>query len=181
MAFNPYPGRTEPDMRQELVNTLHGKYPEMAKKIRILQRKMRRTDAGNLIDCECVDAVTHEPDKDTFCPICHGEGYKWDEIFVDVYKVVIRSNVGNATNEHTFEPGTLSVPIAIFYAEAKDDFTNDDKLVELALDKEGNIVKPYIRKQLFRIVTAVDLRAENGRLEFWKLDCYQEKRKFLNG
>jgi len=180
-TFTFYPGRTEPDMRQELNNTLDGKWPEIAKKQPALLRKMRRDSYDNLIPCACVDELTHEPDRDTFCPICHGDGWIWDEVDVDIYRVILGSDVGQAIREEVIGPGLMNIPLMIFYMRSTVDITQDDKVVELVLTTEGIPVRPWQRKALYRISSAIDLRSDNGRLEYWKLDCYEEKHKFLNG
>ena len=200
--------RTEPDMRQEMINTLDGHRPEIAKKMTTVLRKMRRgtlvvvpedsdnpnqwksggkfyewtPGAGNdMLPCPCVDAVTKEPDKDHHCPICWGEGFLWDEVFFDTYKVIIKSEVGNALLEQLRGPGLITGPLVIFYTRYSEPITKQDKIVELVLDDEGIPVKPYFRKALHRIGNAIDLRGDHGRLEYWKLDCFEEYRKFLNG
>jgi hypothetical protein len=194
---------TEPDMRQEMINTLDGSYPEITKKQRAVLRKMRRgtlnidedgdwtaggktytwsDSAGDdLLPCPCTDAVTKEPDKDHHCPFCWGEGFIWDESFIDVYKVEIKSDVGNALIESLQAPGLINEPVVIFYTRSSVSVTQEDKVAELVLDTEGSPVKPYFRKKLYRIGRAIDLRADRGKLEYWKLDCWAEYRKFLNG
>lgn len=171
------PSQTEIDMRQEMTNTLDGKYPEVKKKHTAILRKLRRP----LVQCSCVDPNTHEPDKDTFCAFCWGEGYIWDEIYIDVYKVVIKSDVGNADKEVLHSPGLINEPLVIFYTRSSVDITEKDKIIELILDSEGELAQPLQRKKLYRIGTAIDLRLDHGKLEYWKLDCYSEYRKFLNG
>ena len=54
-------------------------------------------------------------------------------------------------------------------------------IIELELDNEGDLVQPYNRIDLYRIGIPVDLRSDRGRLEYWKLTCWAEYRKFLNG
>lgn len=173
--------RTEPSMRDEMINTLQGKSPEMAKKMPALLRKMRRDDSGLLVPCECVDLVTHEQDKDNFCPLCHGDGHKWDEKYMDVYKVAIKSDVGNATKERSFDAGMLNISVTDFYTDYAEPVTEDDKVVELVLDLEGRVIKPAKRLKLHRIVSVIDYRADNGRVEYLKIGCFEENYKFLNG
>ncbi|MHA2063338.1 MAG: hypothetical protein ACXABY_03035 [Candidatus Thorarchaeota archaeon] len=174
-------GRTEPDMRQEFNNFLDGKWPEIPKAQTGLLRKMKRSSSGALVPCPCVDELTGEPDKDTFCSICHGEGWLWDEGFVDLYKILVRSDVGKSLNEELIGPGLMNIPVMIFYLRSSVDITLEDRVVEVELDSEGLPVRPYRRKRLYRIGTIVDFRSDGGRLEYWKVDCYHEKRKFLNG
>jgi len=165
----PSSGSTEPDLRKELKNTFKGHYPEVSKAQKALFRKMRRDASGNLIKCSCVDPVTDEPDRDFFCPICHGEGYLWDETYIDVYKVDQRNEV------------IYKAPIMVFYCISSIDITTKDRIIELVLTEDGEVATPFKRKARFKIKQAIDYRADNGRLEYWKLDCYEKAYKFLNG
>ena len=82
ISIDYYSGTTtgsEANMRQEMINTLIGSDPEIAKGQTGLIRVMRRDTDGKLIPCECVDNITGEPDKDRFCSLCFSEGYRWDE------------------------------------------------------------------------------------------------------
>ncbi len=180
IPFNPYKSirRTEPDLRKELNNMLDGIFPEIAKKQPCVLRKFRRDDRDKRIKCDCVDINTKEPDKDTFCPFCQGEGYYWDEINMDTYKVQ-QSTSGLAENAQA--PGLMNNPLMVFYTRSSVAMTKEDKLVELVLDEDGDPVEPIRRKQLYRIGSLVDYRSDNGRLEYWKMACYAEDRKFLNG
>lgn len=199
--------RTEPDMRGEFNATMDGIFPEIAKAQTQILRKMQRapTDAaedpkiakllrgrrqirdyyvpeqGYLVPCGCIDEVTKEADRDHFCPVCQGEGWLWDEIFIESYKRVLRSDVGLSTKEDVIEPGLTNIPLVIFYTRSSVPITKADKVVELWTDNEGQPIRPYRREAIYRIGTPIDFRSDNGRLEYWKLDCYNEQRKFLNG
>lgn len=172
----PYTRGTEPDMRFEMNATLDGIFPEVAKKQPAVLRRMRLDEV-----CPCVDSVTGEPDLDTFCPLCHGEGYMWNEILIDVYSIVLRSSVGLSSREDLISPGLLNIPLVTFYTRSSVAIQSQDKIVEMELEADGTLQKPYRRKQLYRIGTAIDFRSDHGKLEYWKLDCYGEQRKFLNG
>ena len=185
--FDPYGGlRTEPDMRQEFYNTMDGRFPEIAKKQQYVHRKMRVQD-GQLIDCPCVDPTTREPDKDKYCPICLGEGKLWEESLLNGYKVVLGSSVGGAGKENLISSGNTNLDLVSFYFRYNLPLTlfpkreSPDKIVELVTDTEGDPVRPYQRETIYRIGTAIDFRADNGKLEYWRLDCYEEQVKFLNG
>jgi len=202
---------TEPNMRQEMNNFLDGTFQEVPKKQPTLLRRMRRgtlelypepqeieapwiewNSAGkryrwhensgtNLLPCACIDSVTKEADKDQYCAFCQGDGFIWDEIFIDAYKVVIKSDVGNALLETSMNPGLIREPVVIFYTRSSVLITPQDKIVELVLTTAGEPTTPGRRRKLYRIGIDVDLRADNAKLEYWKLDCYAEYRKFLNG
>ena len=177
VTYITYPRRTEPDLRQELINTLDGKFPEIAKKQTAVLRRIRLP----LEECSCVDKLTHEPDLDYFCPFCFGEGNLWNEVFIDVYKVLLKGELGNALKEVIISPGLSNEPVAVFYIRSSVTIGEKDKVVELELDEEGDPIRPYRRRKIYRIGEAIDLRSDNGRREYWQLTCYAEHRKFLNG
>lgn len=186
--FNPYKDlQTEPDLRSEFFNTMDGRFPEIAKGQQLVFRKMRVDNSGNLIQCECVDVLTKEADKDTFCSICFGEGYIWDEVLVDGYKQVIRSSVGLSTKENLHGPGLTNLSYVSFYFKYNLPINvfpkkvSPDKVVEMITDVDGNPVRPYTRKAIYRIGTAIAFRSDNAKVEYYKLDCYEEQIKFLNG
>lgn len=198
--------RTEPDMRFEFNATMDGLWPEIPKAQTFIIRKMRRTPTdtntsdpakkftarhqiqdffvpgeGFLVICPCLDKLTQEPDLDYFCPICQGEAYIWDEIFVEGYKVILSSDVGKSVKETLITPGLTNTTLVVFYTRSSVLITKADKIVEVWLDQEGKVVRPYRRKAIYRIGTPIDLRSDNGKLEYWKLDTYEEQRKYLNG
>jgi hypothetical protein len=190
-------GRTEIDLRQEFNNMMDGVPPEIAKARKFVLRKMRRQESepqqnkifagrkqnidyyvpnqGYLIVCDCVDKITQEPDLDSWCPSCSGEGYLWDEVIIDGYKALLRGT------ETLIGPGLSNIPLTVFYLRSHILITKADKLVELWLDEEGKIMRPRRRKAIYRISEATDLRADFGRIEYWRVDCSQEQYKFLNG
>ncbi len=187
--FSPYSSSTgtEPNMRQEFLNTMTGRFPEVAKRQTHVLRKMRTDASSNLVKCACVDVLTKEPDKDTFCPICFGERYVWDEILMEGYKMVIRSSVGLATKESLIGPGLTNLAYVTFFFDYQLSLNlfpkgvSPDKIVEVTTNAAGKSIRPYQRDTIYRIGTAIDFRADDGRLEYWKLDCYEEQVKFLNG
>ena len=210
MSKNFYSGnlRTEPNMRSEFDAIMDGKYPEIPKAQTHVLRKMRRSQSdsvisdsqlaikflkrtqlldyfvpeeGYLIPCPCVSEVSGEPDVDHYCPICGGEMFLWDEEFFDCYRVNPSGDIGLSTNEDLVVPGLTNVPLMIFYTRSSVKITRADKLVEIWTDVEGKPIRPYRRKILYRITTVIDFRSDNGKLEYWKLSCFGEHRKFLNG
>jgi len=176
-----YPRRTEVNLRKEMDDTLTGNFPEIKKAQKVLLRKMRRDTNGTLLQCACVDEVTREPDKDSFCKLCHGDGYYWDEVFLEVYRSTFESDGTDALAEKIYASGLHDVPLVVFYTRYNEDITNEDKIIELVLDVDGDIKQPAARRRKFRIGRAIDYRLENGRLEYWKISCFEEEARFLNG
>jgi hypothetical protein len=170
----------EPNMRQELIDTLEGDYPEIAKGAPHLHRKMRLDSDGKLIACPCVDKVTGEPDKDRFCPICFGEGWMWDEVRLDVYRVLRDSDADNATRDKLIGPGLINAPLVVFYTRYDTAITKDDKIVEIKLTDAGGEATPLERTGVYRVSVAWKYRADDGKLEYLKLFTHQEDVKYLN-
>jgi hypothetical protein len=171
---------TEPDMREEFINTMDGSSPEIAKGQVGLLRKMRRTSDGSLIPCGCVHNITKEPDKDRFCPICFGEGYLWDEASIKFYRVYKESDAANVEKDQLRKPGLINQPFVVFYVRYDAEITKQDKIVEIELNDDGTASDPMRRKRLFRIGNLWDYRADNGKLEYFKVFTYHEDVKHLN-
>lgn len=171
---------TEPDMRQEFINTIEGLSPEVAKGQPGLLRKMRRNTDGSLIPCGCVHDITNEPDKDRFCPICFGEGYLWDEDDIQFYRVYKESDASNVDKNNLRKPGLINQPFVVFYVRYDAEITKEDKIVELELEHDGTASDPMTRKRLFRIGNLWDFRADNGKLEYFKVFAHHDDVKHLN-
>ena len=177
--FYTLSGGSEIDLRSEFNNTIYGKGPEIAKHQPGLLRKFKLNENDELIKCSCVSSVTQEPDRETRCPICLGEGFLWDEVNIEFY--VGRSVAGDASvyQDRLKIPGIMNTELVIFYIPHKYTLTKNDKLVLLSLDKEGKPFQPTTRFQLFRIAELREMRLDNGRLEFWKAYSYQDNNKFI--
>jgi len=171
---------TEPNMRQELINTIDGLNPEVAKGQPGVLRKMRRDENNALIPCGCVHPITNEPDKDRFCPICFGEGYLWDEVSIEFYKMYEGSDTLNVLKDQLKKPGLINQPFVIFYLKYNADITREDKIVEINLNDDGTASDPMRRRRIFRIGTLWEYRADNGKLEYYKVFSYFDDVKHLN-
>lgn len=161
----------EIDLRTEFYRTLYGWRDEVAKGQIGLLRRMRTDSDGNLISCDCVDETTHEPDLDSPCSICGGEGFIWDEEWITYYAAAIGSHEGFGRKDRPIEPGVERVPYKFFYFEYFVEPTNNDRVVELVRDTEGNLATPYRRSAIFPISYAEPFRSDNGRIEYWRVAC----------
>jgi hypothetical protein len=170
---------SEPNMRQELINTLDGSVPEIAKGHWVVLRQLTRTN-GALIPCDCVDSLG-EADKDIWCPVCQGISYLWTEQWVKVYTTLEAStDTSNAFLNKTLPPGILNIPAIIFYCKYDITFYIDDRIMTVELENDGSVVSPTVRTAAYRINFAYDYRADNGKREYWKLFTHLEKLKYLN-
>ncbi len=168
---------SEINLREELIHTLDGFFPEVAKATDGVLRKMNKDNSGNLIECPCVDPVTHEPDRDFFCAVSYNEKYIWTESYINFYKVVTSKSPLLDKSEH---PGLINVPQANFYLRYSVDIEKHDKIVEIDLDLEGNINLPVTRVGVWKIQDLVFFRSDNGKVEFIKAFCSLEDVKHLN-
>lgn len=172
---------TEPDMREEFRRTIEGYYPEIAKGQPALLRIMRLDADDKTIACSCVDSITREPDKDRFCPVCMGSGKIWDETEVSLYKTNIDSAGSPAALlDQQTSAGLLNIPLVVFYIKYSEAITKEDCVVLVRLDNAGDMVVPTRRTAIYRINQAWDYRADNGKLEYWKVFAHEESVKYLN-
>ena len=174
-------GRSEIDLREELRRILFGYGAEIPKGQKGILRRMRLDDNEDRIKCDCVDDLTHEPDKDYFCPQCAGEGYLWDEEVVVYYKVLTSSDQGLARKNTPFQPGVLNVEYTYFYLQHFVNPTRYDKIIEIDRELDGSPENPYTRTAVYTIATAQPFRSDHGRVEYWRLACSEQAVKHLWG
>ena len=173
---NPYiTGPVEADLRKEINSMFFGGAHEIAKAHKALFRRMRRDENNHLIECECRDPLTKEPDIDITCPYCLGEGYKWDEEWVYLRTVDIGSSTAALVfNTRPMSPGEINISLRVFYLEYSVRPTYYDRIVELKSDIEGSPTKPYQRFKIYKPQTVQALRSDNGRVEFYAVWCSQK-------
>lgn len=164
----------EIDLRVEFYRFLYGFGNEIPKGQVGILRRMRTDDSGDLIPCACVDSLTNEPDRDTLCPYCLGEGLLWDEEWIVYYKMMVASHEGMVRKDKTEKPGISNIPYAFFYVEHDVNPTRKDKIVEVVRDTNGNVIRPYQREAINTIATAEPFKSDLGRIEYWRLACSKD-------
>lgn len=172
--------QTEPNIREEFINTIEGSFPEVAKGHYIILRKADRDSNGNTIPCQCVDLITKEGDKDRFCPICCNGGILFTEEYIKAYGVLAGIPQSNAVSANAMPFGTSDLQYRIFYTMYDTVYTIDDRLIEIELDNSGAVVEPVNRLQIYKIIRPYGYRLDNGKLEYWKIFTYQEDVKWIN-
>ena len=99
----------------------------------------------------------------------------WDEEWVQVRKVYIRpSNTGFVSRDNYLDIGVANVSAVIFYFEYGIAPTLDDRVIEVAIDAEGDVIVPYVRNRIYRPETVDPHRSDNGRIEFYSMHCMQK-------
>jgi hypothetical protein len=165
---------SEISLRAEFNSLVTGSPIEIPKVIPLLLRVARRDSNDNLMPCECVDKLTREPDKERLCPLCMGDGYKWDERWEEAYRSL------TDPKEVEKPAGLINVPLVVFYMRYNVGATEQDKIAQVFLDLEGLPKVPVKRQALYRIQTIEPYRLDNGRVEFLKIWTYREDVKRLN-
>jgi hypothetical protein len=173
-------GRAEISMRDEFFRTMDGQSPELAKAMPVLHRRAVLDDDGNKTACPCIDDVTQEPDKDRYCPICLGEGYIWTETLLDCYRWLQDSNEDNSLLNFQRATGTIPVPTVVFFVKYDANVLAGDRIVEINIDNEGDLVYPIRRTKIYDINEAWPFRCDDGRVEYLKLFTHYLSVKHLN-
>jgi hypothetical protein len=172
-------GQTEPNMRQEMINTLQGSFPEIAKGKWLALRRMSRDADGKTIACGCIDRITGEPDKDIFCPFCFGTGMFFDEEYISGYRQLLDTTFSSRRRHDKTAIGDMDVPFVAFFFAYDGYITREDRVVEVVLNDDGSVQVPVKYIAVYRIDKAWDYRGDNGKLEFWKVFTHKEELKYL--
>lgn len=166
--------RKEVDLRKQFDEIVLGKNNNIAHGYKILIRAARKDDSGKVIKCKCLSDITDEPDQENECRFCLGEGIIWDERFVDCYSSLVGADGGKANRNKRIIPGELRTDYKVFYIRYNEIISYFDKIIELQLDLEGNVVIPYKREFIYRPETIQNYRSDNGRLEYIAVYCREE-------
>jgi hypothetical protein len=65
-------------------------------------------------------------------------------------------------------------PSIIFYFESDANTKVGDAVIEIKLDAEGRIVDPIHKTRKWRIELSEHMRADNGRVEYYRVSCKLE-------
>lgn len=137
-----------------------------------LLRRMRRTN-GVEESCICKsNSIVREASP--ACPYCLGEGFYWDEQWVYVYSWHTTSESGLAKKFMSTGAGQVKADSKVFILDYRVDVDHLDKIIDVSLDKDGQPVIPYVRKDIWIPETIIELRSDNGRLEFWAVHCREK-------
>jgi hypothetical protein len=180
-SFKPYPvsGLKELDLRKELNRTFFGAADEIPKGAFNILRRMRLQDgiiypvrSEDLQECECrTNGFENEPDKDYPCDVCEGEGYLFDDEIVAAYKTN-RYEYQDVEKYHAW--GKNTVAMSFFYVEYHESISRFDKILEPVIDLDGHITTPVKLLHRHNIHMAEAFRADNSRVEYWRLSCWTD-------
>lgn len=180
MSYYPGLSGKEIDLRRELNRFLTGSSEEIPKGQIMVLRKMRRaagappvpTLASHLQRCDCYTSPTDEPDITYPCRVCGGEGFLYDEEFIVGYE---EERFEYIDVEERKKYSTAPLGMSFVYIEYyKEGLSRYDKVLEVQLDTEGEVVSPVAIMRKHNIHMATPFRGDNGRVEYWRLGTVVE-------
>ena len=138
----------------------------------VVLRTMRRDATGKKIDCTCLDPLTKEASMG--CAYCYGEGYLFDEGWIWCHSMHAAGNAGLVSKRRYVQPGAVRVDYKVFYFRYDTVIKYGDKIIDMKLDEEGDVVVPYVRETIYSPQTINTYRSDNGRIEYIAAACREE-------
>jgi hypothetical protein len=158
------------DLRTEFNNLVLGYQGETPIGRSFILRRMRRDDSDNLVKCICVSDLTKEPDRDFPCPYCLGSGNLWDEELITAYSIISADPSGSSSSSKNYpkvDAGATYLPSARFFISYDVAPRKEDRIIEIEIDDDGEVVTPYNRVNIYELTLIRAMRADNGKIEFW--------------
>lgn len=169
-STKPY---NEIDLRKgfdDLVFGIEGKIPHGHW---VILRNVRYDENHEPTECVCLrNKQTIE--SDILCSYCSGEGYLWDEQWIYCYSMHSGSDSGLARKYISSGAGEIKTDYVVFFLRYDTIIREKDKIIEVLLDTEGEIIQPFVRTNYFEPSTIIDFRADNGRIEYIMVFCKEE-------
>ena len=159
--------RKELNLREEMHKTLYGANDEIAKGRTGLLRRLRRDSEGNKIKCPCKQNNTTEPSRNYYCRYCHGLGYYWDEYPVVYYRDSDAIKYIDGSNKEYIT--------SMFYFEYTTVITDDDYILTLKRDNDGDILQPPEIERSYRILKTIKAYSDQGRVEYIYVRATEER------
>lgn len=162
----------EIDLREELDELFFGYESGIRHGYVVVIRNLRRDSTGKPVPCSCLQPITREADPD--CSYCYGERYLFDENWAWTYSMYTGSEGGLANKVIYLPPGSVRVDYKLFFFRYDTDIKYGDKIIEMKLDEEGDVIVPYIRESIYLPQTIRKYRSDNGRIEYFGVYCREE-------
>ena len=177
----PYPFKNtkqaeEIDLRAEMKLMLEGNEYWVRRGHWVLVRNMDQRQR-----CFCWNKQAHgddkynpKDDKEKYnepqlnCPVCHGEGYVYQDELQLTRRRLVAPEIGLANQEQMSDIGWFNVNYICYYLQYFVNPKKGDKIIEIQLDDKGEPVRPFVQKEMYRIAVAEPFRDQLGRIEFWR-------------
>ncbi len=158
----------EVDLREEYDDFVYGPSRDLSDghgKI-CLHRRAVRDASGKVQYCTCkIASPGSHADPD--CNHCYGEGFLYEEEYAIGYWQYSGPSGGQSRKLQRLNPGLVRTDLMVFYFRYDQNLKYGDKIVEVELDLEGNVIAGPVRKAIHRIENIAEMRSDHGRLEFY--------------
>lgn len=144
----------------------------------VILRRVRRDADGYPTRCTCSEASPNNQGNPD-CSYCLGDGWLWDEEWIMTYSLYVGPDGGKANRYVRMQPGNVRTDYILFFFRYDADIKYDDKIVEVKLDEEGEVVissisNSFIRETFFKPESVVKYRSDNGRIEYYGVYCREQ-------
>ena len=117
-----------------------------------------------------------EPNKD--CDVCGGEGWLYSEELHKVRRRITTPPPGQAGIEEQADFAIMNVPYIIYYFKYYVNPTEQDRIVEIDNNLEGEPTRPFVKRSIYNITLAEPFRDLNGRIEYWRCAVKKEELRY---
>lgn len=168
-------------VRDEVTSILEGTSTEFSRGRWFIFRRLLRDTGDKPIDCaKCKKRGYHTPIVNEVCDVCFGVGYLWEEQWVLGYKWsgMARAS-GRADFKKHVDAGFYEYNNNVIYVKYDVLPRIGDKIIEVAVTEEGEVIIPYVRRVSWDISAIDEHFLDNGRIEYWRLTINRESMKFF--
>jgi hypothetical protein len=166
--------KSETDLRAEMKIMLEGNEYEPRRGHWILLRRMDKRQRCTCWNRKGKDEEKYSVDKGKYnepelrCPVCHGEGYIYEDELHLARRRLVSPEIGLAASETMTDIGWANINYIVFYMQYYVAPEKGDKIIEIDLDDNANPIRPFKMRETYRIAVAEPFRDQNGRVEYWR-------------
>jgi hypothetical protein len=104
------------------------------------------------------------------CAVCNGEGYVYEDELQLARRMLVSPAIGLAASETMSDIGWMNINYIVFYMQYFVNPEKGDKIIEIDLNADdATPIRPYVKKEMYRIAVAEPFRDQQGRIEFWRV------------
>jgi hypothetical protein len=160
--------KSEIDLREEMKLMLEGNeyYPRRGHWV--LLRRMDRRQR-----CFCWNQkISNDDDQSKYnepklrCPVCHGEGWVYEDELHLARRQLVAPEIGLAGSETMTDMGWININYIVYYFQYYVNILRGDKIMEIDLDDDANPIRPFKVREIYRVAVSEPFRDQNGRVEY---------------
>ena len=172
--FSPTRVKAEIDLRAEMKLMLEGNQYYPRRGHWVLLRRMDKRQRCVCWNRKGKDDEVNSLDRGKYnepelrCPICHGEGWLYEDELHLARRQLVAPAVGMAGSETMTDIGFININYIVFYLQYYVAPTRGDKILEIELDDKADPVRPFRITEIYRVALAEPFRDQHGRIEYWR-------------